>query len=179
MYHQFNFYKYTFAIFKKVNEPTGFVKPHYISKHGSWYFFTKLGVYRYSNHWGRVGNCRWRLEGIDFKQQTKYWGYCDWTDFFENNEGEKIYYIEKIADNSFTYNHKKNSNTDDVILRSAADTAKVLKKINEILQSNQWAKHLNYTNFKALQDYFIHNLITTNKSLIKIKQEYLENDLTL
>src|SRR5690554_1176140 len=87
MYNRFNFYKNTFAVFTKTVQPENFVKPHYISKYGSRYFFTEEGVYRYSNHWGRVGNCRWRLESVDYKQQTMYWGFCRWEHFYENKEG--------------------------------------------------------------------------------------------
>ncbi len=173
MYNRFNFHKNTFAVFKKSEQPVGFVKPHYISKHGSRYFFTSEGVYRYSNHWGRVGNCRWRLENIDHKQQTNYWGFCGWQHFYNNEEGLPLYYIEKVGENSYSYNHKSNALHSDIVLRSAADTAKVLKKIHELQENDSWAKHLVYTDYIALQDYFINQLIQTNKSFIKIKQEYI------
>lgn len=179
MYHRFNFFKNTFAIFKKASKPSNFIKPHYISKHGSWYYFTDQGVYRYSNHWGRVGNCRWRLEGIDFKQQVNYWGYCHWSDFYINNDGDKLYFIEKVGKTTYTYNHINNATSKDIVLRSAADTAKVLKKINEIIQTNNWAKHLNYSNYTDLQDYFIKKMIETNQSLLKIKREYIQSNINL
>lgn len=174
MYNRFNFFKNTFAIFTKVSQPNGFVKPSYVSKHGSKYFFTNDGVYRYSNHWGRVGNCRWRLENIDYKQQTNYWGFCAWQNFYNNEEGLPLYFIEKTGENNYSYNHKNNSISTNIIFRSAADTSKILKKINELQTDNLWAKHLIYTDFNKLKLFFINELISTNKSFIKIKQEYLQ-----
>lgn len=173
MYNRFNFFKHTFAVFKKSEQPVGFTKPHYVSNHGSRYFFTDEGVYRYANHWGRVGNCRWRLENIDFKQQTNYWGFCKWTDFYNNEEGLPLYFIEKIDAETFSFNHKNNTTNTNLIFRSAADTAKVLKKIQELQLSNTWAKHLNYTDYNELLHYFIDQLIQTNKPFIQIKQEYI------
>ena len=177
MYNRFNFYKHTFAIFNKVAVPDDFEKAQYISKHGSQYLFTDEGVYRYSNHWGRVGNCRWRLENIDFKQQTNYWGFCSWEHFYNNDEGLPLYFIEKNNENNFSYNHKNNTNNNSFIFRSAADTAKILKKINELQQDRSWAKHLNYADYDELLNYFIGQLIETNKSFIKIKQEYINTFL--
>lgn len=173
MYNRFNFFKNTFAVFSKTNQPENFVKPSYVSKHGSSYFFTTDGVYRYSNHWGRVGNCRWRLENIDHKQQTNYWGFCRWNHFYSNQEGLPLYYIEKLDNNNFSYNHKSNNTQSDSIFRSAANTASILKKIKELQDNDTWAKYLIYNDYRALLDYFINALITTNKSFIKIKQEYI------
>lgn len=173
MYNRFNFFKNTFAVFTITNQPNDFVKANYVSKHGSSYFFTNDGVYRYSNHWGRVGNCRWRLENIDHKQQTNYWGFCSWQHFYNNEEGLPLYFIEKVGENNYSYNHKKNGEQHNVVYRSAADTAKILKKIHEIQENDSWAKHLNYDDYNKVQEYFIDQLVSTNKTFIKIKQEYI------
>lgn len=173
MYNRSTFFKNTFAVFTKTNQPNDFVKPNYVSKHGSSYFFTNDGVYRYSNHWGRVGNCRWRLENIDHKQQTNYWGFCNWQHFYDNEEGLPLFFIEKVSENSFSYNHKSNAKQLDVVFRSAANTSKILKKINELQENDSWAKHLVFTNYIDLQTFFINQLINTNKSFVKIKQEYI------
>lgn len=177
MYTRFNFFKHTFAIFSKVLPPENFVKPHYISKHGSQYFFTNDGVYRFSNHWGRVGNCRWRLEGIDFKQQTSYWGYCAWIDFYKNNDTEALFYIEQIAEDQFTYNHIQKKNCDLAVSRSASETSKIIKKLQEISASNSWAKHMTYTDYNDLKRYFIEQLITSKKSFNEIKRTYLQDNM--
>lgn len=175
MYNRFNFFKNTFAVFTKALQPNNFTKPHYKSKHGSCYFFTNEGVFRYSNHWGRVGNCRWRLDELDYKQQTNYWGFCSWNDFFTNNEDEKLYFIEKVSNNKYTFNHKSNATNNNLIFRSANETAKIIKKINELNENSIWSKHLQFANFNDLKDYFITQLITTNKSFIKIKQDYIND----
>ena len=60
-YNQTNFFKHTFCEFKEI---TNFKIPENInfsSKSDSTYFYTNEGVYRKSNHWGRVANCRWKL----------------------------------------------------------------------------------------------------------------------
>ena len=173
MYTRFNFFKHTFAIFQKVQQPTDFVKPHYVSKHGSRYFFTTNGVYRYSNHWGRVGNCRWRLNGIDFKQQTIYWGFCTWDKFYKNNETDALFFIEKVENNRYSYNHILNTTDTTIIKRNANETAKVLKKINEILTEDSWAKHLDYNHIDEVRSYFIEQLITTKKTFLEIKKQYI------
>lgn len=175
MYSQFNFFKYTFAVFTKVNQPLNFIKPHYTSKHGSRYFFTAEGVYRYSNHWGRVGNCRWRLEGIDFKQQTAYWGFCRWDMFYNNNDDDKLFFIEQVGQKQFSYNHFKNTDQKEVLVRSASETAKILKKINEVITDSSWAKYLKYDDFEDIQKYFVQQLITTKKAFSQIKREYMHS----
>lgn len=175
MYNRFNFYKNTFAIFLKTTEPKQFTKANYVSKHGSQYVFTDEGVYRFSNHWGRVGNCRWRLEGLDYKQQTTYWGFCKWIDFYENSEGLPLFFIEEVDENHYSYNHKNNSSQTDLIFRTASETAKILKKIQELSSETTWAKYLIYDDFKELQRYFIHQLITSRKNFNQIRQEYLSD----
>jgi len=173
MYNRFNFFKDTFAVFTKVQEPEGFVKPHYISKHGSRYFFSASGVFRYSNHWGRVGNCRWRLDSVDYRQQQSCWGFCSWDRFYANNEQQACFFIEQVAENRYTYNHLDNSDRMNVMGRTAADTAKVLKKINEINSDSGWARHLDYDDYDELRHYFISRLIATKKNFSQIRQEYL------
>lgn len=175
MHNRFTFHKNTFAVFIKTNEPEGFGKAHYISKHGSQYFFTNDGVYRYSNHWGRVGNCRWRLENIDYKQQTNYWGFCKWIHFYTNEEGLPLFFIEKTDNDHYSYNHKNNAENEQAVFRTASETARVLKKITEIQQTADWAKHLEYNDYEALKDFFIQQLIHSTKSFIKIKQEYISD----
>jgi hypothetical protein len=66
---------------------------HFKSKSGSLYYFTDKGVYRYSNHWGRVANCRWKISGVEaYKNQNYYVGYANWLDFYSLNTSEKNFY---------------------------------------------------------------------------------------
>ena len=61
-----NFYLMTKGTFSKCDLPT--TAPDYVSldKNGntsSKYWYTKKGVVRQSNHWGRVASCIWTLKG--------------------------------------------------------------------------------------------------------------------
>ena len=61
-YNKTNFHKHTFCIFHEVDfDVVKELKPNYTSKSGSSYYFVESGVYRFSNHWGRAANCKWRL----------------------------------------------------------------------------------------------------------------------
>ena len=60
-----NFFKHTYCQFEyKELSVLQEENIHFKSKSGSSYVYTEKGVYRYSNHWGRVANCRWKLNSI-------------------------------------------------------------------------------------------------------------------
>ena len=170
-----NFFRNTFAIFNKVEAFSLPENANYSSKHGSKYFFTKEGVYRYSNHWGRVGNCRWRLEGLDYQQQTNFWGFARWTDFFPNDEMAAVFFIESIANGEYLFNHKGNASENQVYFRTAKETAKVIQKLKEMNESEQWAKYLPHEDYDVLKQFFINELISTNKTFLQIQREYLSS----
>ena len=90
-YTKSNFFKHTFCDFIKVeNSFFDENKTHFKSASGSQYYFTEEGVYRYSNHWGRVANCRWRLVSESrVKNQEYHVGYAKWINFYPLNESEK------------------------------------------------------------------------------------------
>lgn len=44
------------------------------------YWFTEKGVYRFSDHWGKVGNCIWNVEGYYFNYNQG--------EFFKNDDSE-------------------------------------------------------------------------------------------
>ncbi|MDD7914673.1 hypothetical protein [Polaribacter ponticola] len=94
-YNQTNFFKYTFCEF---TQDTSFEFPensNYKSKSDSTYFYTKEGVYRKSNHWGRVANCRWKLiSNEDYKNQQIVVGFAKWSNFYPINSTEEIFFIE-------------------------------------------------------------------------------------
>lgn len=172
MYNKFNFHKRTFATFRN-KTPQNSEVIHYKSKHGSSYIFTNKGVYRYSNHWGRVGNCRWRLEEIDYKQQTYYWGYANWEEFYPNDEEFAVFYIEKNSNEKYVYNHQKNS---PIIHQyfTAKEAAKRILKIQEIQQNTSWSKYLPYSDYNELQKHFIQQLIETKLTFQDIKRKYIQ-----
>lgn len=175
MYNKNNFHKYTFCEFIEI-EPNKIskIKTSYKSKSGSEYCFTEEGVYRISNHWGRAANCRWRLisEIINPNQKERI-GYAKWTDFYPNNETENFFYVEVNFDTKeVTFQHKNNPNFDEkAVLRNASETAKIIRQIKEILESDTWAKYLDYNDLEELRRDIIQKLITTNIPLQTIKKE--------
>lgn len=119
-----NFHKNTFAIFKKVDESLiKGLKPDYISEKthyvsfggelfkatSSEYYYTKDGVYRYSEHWGYCRSCMWILEEeiknlIETIQSTYnnkefddfVLGFCSWDNFYNIIEKN----VEDIPENT-------------------------------------------------------------------------------
>ncbi|UYW01525.1 hypothetical protein K5I29_00875 [Flavobacterium agricola] len=175
-YTKENFFKHTYCIFDERDfAEIENVKHNYSSHSGSKYIFVTHGVYRISNHWGRVANCRWRLNTLDKKSQQVKLGFALWSSFYPNNEDQNIFFICFDAVNqTYTFKHFFEANpADKHIFRTAAQTAKVLKDIKEVLETKQWAKHLKHDNYEALKKQVLNDLITTNLSFIEIKRQYL------
>lgn len=162
-YTALNFHKHTFCLWKEVSQSDFEIQQsQFKSKSGSEYFFTNEGVYRISNHWGRVANCRWRLLPMsDYKNQHTKIGFANWTDFYPNDENANLFFIQvnweqKTAD----FFHKDMPFYDGkATLRNASETAKTLKKIKLILNEDTWAKYLNYENLEELRKNLILGLI--------------------
>lgn len=175
-YNKTNFHKHTFCIFQEVTfESINYLKPNFISKSGSSYYFTEQGVYRHSNHWGRAANCKWRLvsNGIS-KDRTKV-GYANWCDFYSDNDQEKLYFIEvDYSNQSAQFNHYKSDKyTPGKVLRTAAETTKLIKQIRGLLEETAWAKYLKHESIDVLRKEIIEQLFSSNRTLQEIKKEYL------
>jgi hypothetical protein len=90
-YSKTNFFKHTFCEFKQVNNFEFPADINYKSKSDSIYFYTTEGVYRKSNHWGRVANCRWKIKANqNYKNQEVIIGFAKWADFYPIDSVEKI-----------------------------------------------------------------------------------------
>jgi hypothetical protein len=179
LYNKTNFHKHTFCIFNEVSfSEIENLKVNYISKSGSVYYFTNDGVYRLSNHWSRVANCRWRLISNSnektLNSNRNKLGFALWIDFYADNEFEKLYFIEVNFElKEFNYFHKNCSNYKPKYqLRTATETAKIVKQIRNLLETDSWAKYIN-GDIDDLRKQIIVELITTNKSLLEIKKNYL------
>lgn len=141
IFHRHNFFKYTYCVFKEV-EPAEVPFPlddyNYKSKSGSLYFYNEEGVYRISNHWGRAANCRWRLQALTGMpaNRTKI-GFARWQDFYSDNEREKLYFITVIGQ-EVLFRHKNEQPHENRILRTAGDTASVIRKIKKLLEGNKY-----------------------------------------
>ena len=175
-YNKTNFHKHTFCEFVEVvpSDSTSF-DWQYKSKSGSQYYFTSEGVYRSANHWGRAANCRWRLiSNSNLKVNTHQHriGYAKWTDFYPNNETEKLFYIAvNFETKEVVFQHKYNPNyQSNAVLRNASETAKVIRQIKEILTADTWTKYLHLEAIESARTYVINQLVTTELSVHEIKK---------
>jgi hypothetical protein len=176
IYNKTNFHKHTFCIFQEVElNVLKDLKLHYKSESGSSYYFVEGGVYRYSNHWGRAANCKWRLISNNINKERTKLGYANWSDFYQDNDFEKLYFIEvDYSNQSAHFNHYQNKKfSNDKIVRTSTETAKLLKQIRILLEETSWAKHLKRESIEELRQEIIEQLITTNKSFQEIKRVYL------
>ncbi|GLB51784.1 hypothetical protein NBRC110019_08230 [Neptunitalea chrysea] len=126
---------HTYCVFKEVKNldfPFLNNKPDYISKSGSMYYYTEIGVYRLSNHWGRAANCRWRLDALATKNTNDiHVGYAEWSNFYDDNDTDKLYCIV-MTDVKPMYHHKEEQIAEGRILRTASETHKAIKQIEGI-----------------------------------------------
>ena len=177
IYNKINFHQHTFCVFTEVsfNEIDN-RKVDYKSKSGSRYYFSENGVHRLSDHWGRAAKCKWRLEGAKGdKGNRERLGFSLWAGFQADNDTEKLYFI--TADFNFkttNYQHKNNeAYSDKDILRTVADSTKIIKQIRNLFASDSWAKYFDSGDVDYLRNKIIEELISTNKSLQEIKSEIL------
>lgn len=172
MYNRYNFHKHTFCLFQQVAiSDLTYLKLGYKSASGSEYYFTEVGVYRKSNHWGRAANCRWRLlPNSEYKNQKEIIGFAHWTDFYANNDTEKLFFIEvNYETNEVTFNHKNHPKYNHQLVRNASETAKRIKEIKEVLQNSTWAKYLDFCNYEEIKHKMLQELQNTNESFVILK----------
>jgi len=171
-YHKLNFFKHTYCEFDMVDEDLFLQnKEHFKSKSGSIYFYTEEGVYRYSNHWGRVANCRWKISGIeDYKNQNYYVGYANWFNFHALNNFEKAFYLEVDVKNGKTKIYRIKESTAAIhFLMTLAMAQKRLKQIKLLFKNYKWA--LYYTdNVEIVRSKLVSKLINSDKPLQELKQ---------
>ncbi len=171
-YNKTNFFKHTFCQFEQVSQMhINQNKMHYKSKAGSKYFYTEEGVYRYSNHWGRVANCRWRLLSSEkIKSQNYHLGFAKWTDFYPLKETEKQFYI--LVDYHLkTVNFYHKETNPEAFLFFASTAQKKVKKIKQLLVEESWAKYFELP-IDELREKIITEYINSNISLQEIKRLY-------
>lgn len=172
-YNRTNFFKHTYCVFIEVNpNELPNKQPDYKSKSNSLYYFTEEGVFRKSNHWGRAANCRWKLISKSYKSQNEIVAFARWVDFYPNNDSEKLYFIQINSNYEVTFHHKFESiyTTKDV-LRTALETSKRIKIINEVLENENWSKYIKHTQFEKLEELMLKELLCSNKSFQDIKRE--------
>lgn len=166
-------FKNTFCVFREVAvTEVANKKPDFTSDSGSLYFYTELGMYRLANHWGRLANSKWRLvsetdSGIKVKL-----GYANWTEFYPDNDTEKLYYLEAdFVNKTMLYQHKNNPEYDKkAILWDTSETKKRLKQARNILTLTNWASYFENEDIDELREIIINELIYTRKTLEEIKR---------
>jgi hypothetical protein len=170
-----NSFKNTFCVFQEVlSDKIENLKVQYDSKSGSKYFYTEEGMYRLSNHWGRLANSKWRLEPMEPETASKTkLGFAAWSEFYPDNAEEELYYLEaNYIKNTVNYQHKNNPNYDKkAILRTSFETTKKIKQIRNLFNLTSWAKYFEYEDLDVLRQEIINELIFTNKTLDEIKRE--------
>lgn len=169
--------KNTFCIFNEVDSKIIISrKPDYTSASKSQYYFSADGVFRYSDHWGRTANSKWRLIPMDEKYRKFKTGFALWTDFHKDNDVEILYFIEVDFElNAVFFNHKNNLQTsNNAILRTTSETTKIIRQIRNLLQNDAWTK---YFHQKDIKKQIVMDLIHSNETLVNIKQKYLIEDI--
>ncbi len=179
IYTRYNFFNKTYCVFRGASlREIARRKPNYRSESGSTYYYTKHGVYRMSNHWGRAAKCQWRLVS-DFPAEIDdlRLGYADWVDFRENLDPDvDAYYISVDFDsNKVSYMHKDNPNYDQTaVLRSADATRKLIKQIKNLLETHKWAKYYDYDDLDEFRQEVVTRLINSNISLNELRRELVD-----
>lgn len=168
-------FKNTFCVFQEVLPSRIEGMPvQYDSQSGSKYFYTKEGMYRLSNHWGRLANSKWRLEQMEPETDSKFKiGFASWNEFYPDNAEEELYYLEaNYEKRTVNYQHRNNPNYDSkAILRTSFATAKRIKQIRNLFELTSWAKYFEYDDIDELRKKIIEELIFTNKTLEEIKRQ--------
>jgi hypothetical protein len=168
-----NSFKNTFCVFEEVD--LILIKnltAQFESKSGSLYYYTELGMFRLSNHWGRLANSKWRLNPAESNTTKTKLGFASWDSFYPDNNEQKLYYLEvDYVKNTVNYQHKNNPKLDaKAILRTSVETTKRIKQVRNILNLTSWAKHFEYEDLEELRKKIITELIYTNNSLDEIKR---------
>ncbi len=173
--NRFNFFKHTYCEFKEVTQDVfKNNKAHFKSKSNSLYHYTEEGVYRYSDHWGRVANCRWKLiSNNNFKNQVNHLGFAKWSDFFNINDNDKLFYIQVDFNLKLVnFKHREQDFSKSKFLFSAQEAQKRQQIIRNLLKEDRWAKYFN-KDIDVLRRDIINELISTNKTLIELKRSYM------
>lgn len=170
-------FKNTFCVFHEVlREKIAGMPVQYDSQSGSKYYYTSEGMYRLSNHWGRLANSKWRLEQMNPETESKFKiGFASWNEFYPDNTEEELYYLEAdFEKRKVNYQHRNNPNYDGKpILRTSFDTGKKIKQIRNLFELTSWAKYFDYEDIDELRKKIIDKLIFTNNTLEEIKRELI------
>ena len=170
-YNHTNFFKHTYCEFQWVENFEFPENAHFKSNSNSTYYYTEKGVYRKSNHWGKVANCQWKILPLEnYKNQQTIIGFATWDCFFPTISSEKNFIIAvDFNQNTATIQSKKNRETFPLFAFSEAQQK--LKKIRELLQNDAWTRYYNH-DIKEIKQLVVHTFLNSSKSLQQIKQDF-------
>ncbi len=171
IYNHTNFFRHTFCEFQQVPFFEFPEDSFFKSKSDSCYFYSDGGVYRKSNHWGKVANCSWKILSLEnYKNQQTIIGFAKWYQFFPINSREKLFFILVDFDNN-TANIQTKKEDSTTALFTFSEAQEKLKKIRDVLKNDDWTKYFNQDK-KALKKSFIHEFLNSSKSLQQIKKGF-------
>ena len=170
-YNQTNFFKHTFCEFSQIDDFEFPESNNYKSKSESMYYYTVEGVYRKSNHWGRVANCRWKLISTEnYKNQQVVIGFAKWVDFFPINSTEKIFYIAVNFEEK-TAKIQPEKEIGSNFLYSLNEAQQKIKQIAILFKEDKWAKYFD-EEIEVLRFKIISEFINSEKSILQIKKNF-------
>ncbi|MFT5958382.1 MAG: hypothetical protein ACI8VJ_000120 [Polaribacter sp.] len=170
-YNPSNFFKHTFCEFQQVDNFEIPEDRNYKSKSESSYFYTDKGVYRKSNHWGRVANCRWKLKATaHYKNQQIVIAFAEWKDFYPINSTNKIFFIDVNFEQKTAKIQPKSKNKKRTLFSFAKAQLKI-KQITHLFKDDKWAKHFDIE-IENLRFKIITEFINSEKDLQEIKQKF-------
>ncbi|TGD56566.1 hypothetical protein [Flavobacterium humi] len=167
-------FKNTFCVFREVAvSEVANREPDFTSSSGSRYFYTEKGMYRLANHWGRLANSKWRLVSQMESEGKIKLGYANWSEFYPDNDIEKLYYLEAdFEKGTILYQHKNNPEYDGkAVLWDTSETKKRLRQARNILTLTNWASYFENDAIEMLRKTIITELIYTRKTLDEIKRD--------
>lgn len=171
-----NTFRNTFCVFDEVD--TNIIlnqTPNFESASKSKYFYTEAGMYRFSNHWGKLANCKWRLVPNSNLYSGKFkLGYASWETFYQDNSADYNYYLEVNFDTqSVIYQHKNNTDYDiNLPLFSYKEVSKRINQIKNLFENTNWAKHFQFSDIHSLRKLIITQLIETKLPLDQVKRNF-------
>ena len=171
VYNQFNFFKHTFCEFQQVDKFDFPEETNYKSKSESIYFYTDEGVYRKSNHWGRVANCRWKImANATYKNQQIVTGFAKWTNFYPINSNEKIFFIVVDFEEKTAILQPKPAASVGCFF-TFSEAQKRIKEITYLFKEDAWAKYFE-TEIKELRFKIISEYMRSEKSIQEVKRGF-------
>ncbi len=167
-YSKTNFFKHTFCEFQQIDNFEFPKDINYKSKSESMYFYTKEGVYRKSNHWGRVANCRWKiLAKENYKNQQMVIGFAKWANFYPINSKERIFFIKVNFEEKTAKIQPKEKNATNHLL-TFTEVQKRIKQITHLLKEDRWGVYFD-DDIETLRRKVISDYINSDKTLQEIK----------